>query len=106
MTTVFPRATPSGATPNSDQERLLESIDALHATIQKMDRRLDDQSTQYYTVTEFAKLVKRSDYTVRRWIKLKKINAFKVKGSGPKGRWLIPRDQLARVLDSGLGASL
>ncbi len=50
-----------------------------------------------YDVKEFAELVGVSAYTVRRWIKEKKIIAELVKYQGFKEKYLIPESELKKV---------
>lgn len=60
-------------------------------------------SRKYYGVTEFAKLVNKSEYTVREWCRLYRINAEKCEsGHGEYKSWKIPADELARYRDHGL----
>jgi excisionase family DNA binding protein len=61
---------------------------------------------EYYTVEEVGRLTGRSAYTVRRWLAEKKLTAIRVDGTGPRGRLLIPGEQLARLLPKGLGGAL
>jgi hypothetical protein len=39
---------------------------------------------------------------VRTWIKDSKVAAIRVAGTGPKGRLLIPREELEKVVGAGL----
>jgi excisionase family DNA binding protein len=59
-----------------------------------------------YTVEEVAELVGRSPYTVRRWIAEGTIVAERVAGTGPKGRLLIRRDQIDRLIGAALGGNV
>jgi excisionase family DNA binding protein len=60
----------------------------------------------YYTVDEVAELTGRTPYTIRRWIAAKRIDATRVEGTGPRGRLLIARDQLDRLIGAGAGGEI
>jgi excisionase family DNA binding protein len=66
------------------------------SSIQELGRRMDGRVKSHYTVDEVAELTGRSTYTVRGWVKLGRLNAIRVPGSGPKGRLLVPHDELHR----------
>lgn len=58
------------------------------------------------TVSEVADLTDRCEDTVRRWIRNGCLPAHKALGTGPRGRWLVKREDLDRVLEGGLGGDI
>jgi excisionase family DNA binding protein len=58
------------------------------------------------TTEEVAALTGRSEYTVRRWITEGKLRAVRITEGGPRGRLLIQREELERLVTSGVGASI
>jgi excisionase family DNA binding protein len=59
-----------------------------------------DRNADLMTVAEFAKRVRHSTRSVRRWIACKRLRAVRVTGRG-SGRFLIRRDELAKFLSDG-----
>jgi hypothetical protein len=57
-----------------------------------------------YTVSEFAEIVSRSDYTVREWCRLSRINAKKIPGArrGGEEEWRIARSEYERYRNEGV----
>ena len=48
----------------------------------------------------------RSCYTVRRWITEKKLTAIRLRDGGPRGKLLIPRSEIERLIAAGRGAEV
>jgi excisionase family DNA binding protein len=74
--------------------------------VEEIRRYLESRRKDYYTVDEVAELTGRKPYTVRTWIKEKRIEASRIDGTGPKGRLLIARSQLQSLIETGLGGQL
>jgi excisionase family DNA binding protein len=81
---------------------------AMHAALALIGRRVDElvehargKAKPLLTVEEVAAEVGRSNYTCRSWIKSGKLKATRVQGTGPRGRLLVRREDLDRLLDGG-----
>jgi excisionase family DNA binding protein len=74
--------------------------------LEEIRARLAGAHKPWYTVEEVAQLTGRSDYTIRRWIKEKRIEAIRVQDTGPRGRLLVAHDQLRRLTAVGLGSGI
>jgi excisionase family DNA binding protein len=59
-----------------------------------------------FTVGELAGLTGRSSYTVRRWIAEGRLSAIRIAEGGPRGRLLIPRAELERLISTGQGGRI
>ena len=102
----------TGRTSGYDESVSEELLTFLCERVVEIDRKLDELAgcmsaprTQrdYYSVSEFAKLTERSEYRVREWCRLQRINAEKCEtGRGDAKSWRIPASELARYLDHGL----
>lgn len=77
-------------------------MEAVLGRLDEVLRRLGDGATakSHYTVREVAQTVGRSEYRVRAWIKEKRVRAIKVDGIGPRSRWLIPAEELQKLLSA------
>lgn len=90
---------------NEELERRLRKIEeALDDFLRKLEDRLIGRPTQpFYTVEEFAELVKRAADTVRVWCWRGRIIAEKAETqAGPHQRWVISRSEYERYLREGL----
>jgi len=59
-----------------------------------------------FTTAEVAELTGRSEYTVRRWITEGKLHAIRISEGGPRGRLLVPRDELNKLVATGMGSQI
>ncbi len=81
-------------------------IDELRYEIAKLRDSLTTRVKPLLTVTEVAELTGRAPYTVRNWIKDGLIKAERVQGTGPRGRLLVPREQVEKIVHLGRGPSV
>lgn len=82
---------------------ILDAVRSISARVNDIESALHNTSKPQLTVEEVAQACGRSAYTVRRWITQGRLTAIRIGGCGPRGRLLIDRAQLRRLLDSGLG---
>jgi transposase len=80
---------------------LAESLDRIETSLQQLaTQRL---IKEYYSTSEVARLVKRSEFTVREWCRLGRIVAEKrACGRGRSQEWMIPHDELLWFQCEGL----
>ncbi len=78
-------------------------LDQMRVAVDEIRDRLATTHKPFYTIDEFAAVVGRSAYTVRRWVSQGRIAAIRIDGTGPRGRLLVARSELDAVIESGLG---
>jgi excisionase family DNA binding protein len=83
--------------------RKLPSLDARLIELREL---LVSRRKDHFVVEEIAELTGRSAYTVRRWISEGKLRAIRLQDGGPRGRLLIPRSELERIVAAGAGGNL
>lgn len=79
--------------------RLSAKIDGVHELLARRRK-------EHFLVEEVAELTGRSAYTIRRWISERKLHAIRLKDGGPRGKLLIPRGEMERLIESGEGAAI
>lgn len=78
-------------------EERLSRIEAMIVVLVERERR------EWYSVEQFSRIVGRSDFTVREWCRLGRIQARKkVSGRGAHSSWAISHDELQRYQREGL----
>ena len=90
--------------PEQDRlDEIVARLGDLQESMSEVMERLAGATKEILTVDEFAAQTGRAPYTVRSWIKAGRIKAERVAGTGPKGRLLIRRCELDRLIASGRG---
>jgi excisionase family DNA binding protein len=77
---------------------ILNVLAKIQAGQEEILARLSGTTKSHYRVEEVAEMMGRSAYTVRRWVQERRIDAVRVQGTGPKGRLLIPREELNKLV--------
>jgi excisionase family DNA binding protein len=103
------RAKPLGLTDvplgDVDQE-VRDLLTYIRSAVDDIRAQLAAKHKSHYTVEEIADMFGRSAFTIRRWIGTGRIKAIRVEGTGPKGRLLVPRDQLDVLIGEGMAAAV
>ena len=76
------------------------------AQLRDIREQLSAKTKDYFTVEEVARLTGRSAFTVRRWISAGQLLAERVAGMGPRGRLLVPRSEISRLVAQGRGGQV
>lgn len=108
-TTRSRTTTEACAEPGQEGEALSQVVILLRALQESVDEilaQLAGASKSHYTVDEFARVVGRAPYTIRSWVTQKRIRAERVSGTGPRGRLLIPREELKKLVASARGENV
>jgi excisionase family DNA binding protein len=91
---------------SGELETIVSRLDELLMDMAEIRECLFGARKDYYTVNEVAEYAGRAEYTVRSWVKAGLIRAERIAGTGPKGRLLIPRSELAKLIASGRGEKI
>jgi excisionase family DNA binding protein len=89
---------------NSDVDQIIALLRQLTDGLADVRKQFMENQKPHLTVEELAELVGRKPYTVRSWITDGKITAIRVSGSGSRGRLLVPRSELNRLIQAGKGS--
>lgn len=80
----------------------MASIESVLAEIHAMLANRQPQK-DWYTVRELAELLERSEFTVREWCRLERVNASKrACGRGNSTEWIVSAEELKRIQNEGL----
>jgi excisionase family DNA binding protein len=99
-------STRPGSRPDGVDRSLVAVLDHLLAEVHDIRGLLEGRLKSLYTVEEIAEITGRSAYTIRRWIAEGRLGATRVAGTGPRGRLLISRVELAKLVPAGLSTGL
>jgi hypothetical protein len=81
--------------------RLRERLDRIESLLTVLVERA--QTREWYTTEEFARIVGRTEFTVREWCRHQRIRAEKkASGRGAYAAWVISHEELLRYQKEGL----
>lgn len=85
----------------SEDSNLAERLDRIESLLSQL---IDGQQTkEYYTTAEVARILNRANWTVREWCRLGRIWAEKREtGRGASKEWMISHEELQRIQNEGL----
>ena len=83
---------------SAELQNIVQLLQELHGDMSQVLSALHGATKDFYTVGEIAERTGRSSYTVRRWIGEGRLHAERVVGTGPRGRLLIPRSEVAKLV--------
>jgi len=87
-------------------ELIDRKLPSVEDSLEELRELVASRRKDHFVVEEFAEMVGRTPYTIRRWIAEGKLQAIRLQDGGPRGRFLIPRSELERVIASGKGAQV
>lgn len=90
-------SSPTGLPPDPLQQTLATVLAQLDEILRAVRREYRD----FLTVEDVAAALGRSAYTIRRWIADGRVRATRIAGTGPRGRLLVPYDELRRLKQGG-----
>jgi excisionase family DNA binding protein len=98
--TVSAHPTPPAGAPCAGDS----ALDLILAELRALRELVQGNRKPLLTIDEVARLTGRDPYTVRRWVKEGRLRATRVQGTGPRGRLLVAREELDRLLAAGRAA--
>ena len=85
---------------------IISGFSALTSRLEAVTEGLARRTKSHLTVDEVADLTGRAPYTIRRWVKEGRIQAQRLREGGPKGRLLIAREEVQKLIETGFGAEV
>lgn len=92
-----------GVPPLENTATLLAMIPRILWSVERLQQQMSPPQKDFHTIEEVAALVRRTPYTIRSWVKDGRISATRVTGTGPRGRLLVPRAELSKLIKAGPG---
>lgn len=90
----------------SDLASVMQLLVVLVRKVDAIQKCLANRTKEHLSVAEVAELTTRTEYTVRRWIAEDRIRAIRIAGTGPRGKLIIPREEITKLIASGLGGAV
>ena len=91
---------------SGDTQQIVSRLNDLCEQVAGLRAEVTGRTKEMYTTEEVARMTGRSPYTIRAWVHNGRLLATRVSGSGPRGRLLIPRAELRKLIPTGRGEGL
>ena len=87
--------------PRPAESTITEQLSRIEA---KLDSIIDQQQVKdFYSTSDVARIMERSEFTVRQWCRLQRVHAQKRPcGRGRSQEWMITHQELQRIQSEGL----
>ena len=105
---VGPSLPPSASSPQAAaaEADLAATLMLVLTLVRQIWDTLQGVQKDHLSVSEVAQYTARSPYTIRRWIAAGRIAAIRVTGTGPRGRLLVPRGEMTKIVARGQGSEV
>lgn len=100
------QCTQAGPAAEDEANLYLRQIPVLLAAVEDLREIVRGRAKSHLTIEEVAESTGRAPYTIRTWVKSGLIAAVRVSGTGPRGRLLVPRAELEKLVASGRGGKV
>ena len=87
-------------------DRLVDILGQLFRAVDDIRGQLSGKQKSHLVVEEVAEVTGKSPYTIREYIRQGRIRAIRVSGTGPRGRLLVPREELQKLVGAGMAGKV
>jgi excisionase family DNA binding protein len=95
------RTQPGSAQRDESRDEVAVALHNIFRILSQIQASVAGKQKPWLTANEVAQYTGRTAFTIRRWISNGLIEAKRLPGTGQRGRLLIARDELTRLLSNG-----